>query len=88
MTAVCIRNLTYSAFENYIKVIKIYGCEKDDGITLTQAFITLFIIFPHPSFFAPKINWIEPSEIEPIFFNKKIICAAICIYVKKNGVHV
>ena len=51
MTAVCIRNLTYSAFENYIKVIKIYGCEKDDGITLTQAFITLFIIFPHPSFF-------------------------------------
>ena len=83
MTAVCIRNLTYSAFENYIKVIKIYGCEKDDGITLTQAFITLFIIFPHPSFFAPKINWIEPSEIEPIFFNKKIICAAICINVKK-----
>lgn len=54
MTAVCIRNLTYSAFENYIKVIKIYGCEKDDGITLTQAFITLFIIFPHPSFFCAK----------------------------------
>ena len=59
MTAVCIRNLTYSAFENYIKVIKIYGCEKDDGITLTQAFITLFIIFPHPSFFCAKnkLDW-------------------------------
>ena len=44
------------------------------------------IIHNFPSsffFFAPKINWIEPSEIEPIFFNKKIICAAICINVKK-----
>ena len=54
MTAVCIRNLTYSAFENYIKVIKIYGCEKVDGITLNPGIHHIIHNFPSSFFFCAK----------------------------------
>ena len=59
MTAVCIRNLTYSAFENYIKVIKIYGCEKDDGITLNPGIHHIIHNFPSSFFFCAKnkLDW-------------------------------